>query len=101
MKGFTLIELLLAISFIEPLQTGLMEGSRSGIIGAAIGLLVGLVIAILWAMVFSSWVRRNSERLKTSKTTVRIFVFATLIMLFALPVMSWIITHQLIAPFHR
>jgi hypothetical protein len=101
MKGFTLIELLLGISFFEPLQVGVMEGYRSGILGAAVGALVGFMMGILWIALFYSWINRNLEKLKTSRVQILGFLSTVFFMMFALPVMAWTITHQLTTPFYR
>jgi prepilin-type N-terminal cleavage/methylation domain-containing protein len=97
MKGFTLIELLMGISVLTPMETGFVEGHRSGMLGAVVGLLVGLLVASLWIGLFYSWLERNLSRIK-SGIAVWLFIVTVFFMMFALPAMAWIITHRLTAP---
>ncbi len=100
-KGYTLIELLTVITFLTPVETGLLEGKRSGVIGGLIGLWVGLVIAVLWALVWFYWQRRNWEKILNGRWYSVAYILGIFMAMVALPVVSAIITNQLTVLYHH
>jgi hypothetical protein len=93
--------MLVLISIIEPIQAGVLEGRHFGILGGSIGFMVGLVIAILWTSIFYSWGMRFLNKFKTGWFFSVIFILSFTTILFALPLMSFAITHHLTATFNH